>query len=339
MAITTNDGIAVEKGPMRAEPAGGRPWIRRSISSLDPIAGPLALFAQRRRREGVIALYHRIAPTPSGIYPALHPDEFDKHCVVLKRSFNVIPLSELIERRRQDEPLEGCCSIAFDDGYLDFRDYALPILERHALPAAQFVITDCLETGRAPWNLRFRRLLLCSGDANAYDEGIYARLNRMRLGERDAWLEERESRLGEVDPFYAVPEMLRLSDLPGIERHGVELGSHTVSHCDLGETDAEATREELEVSKRRLEKLGHQALFVAYPNNSFTGVTTEIARAAGYEAGFGAGDRGVRSGDDPFRIPRIDVTDRPARMLRLELAGAVGAARRFRRRIVTRERD
>ena len=307
---------------------------RRGVSSLDPLLGPLSLLMQRLRREGAIALYHRVAPEPSLLYQPLHPDEFAGHCTVLKRSFRVIPLSELLDRQRTGRSVAGCCSIAFDDGYLDFRDHALPILEAHSLPAAQFVITDCLESGRAPWNLRLNGLALRSSEIDAGYETMFAQLNHMAPAERDDWLAEREGTAAPADPRYQPPEMLRISDLCMIGSRGVEFGSHTVSHCSLGATDARTVQRELSESKRRLEELtGKEVSMVAYPNDSLTGSTMELARQVGYDAGLRSGNRGIGPRSNLFALPRFDVTDRPVEMLRMELGGTVESLRRLRSRI------
>src|SRR5262245_6063961 len=135
--------------PARHAQSGSRGTsaIRRAIGMVDPLLGRLALIVQRHRDEGVIALYHRVSPEPNLVYEPLHPREFDKHCSLLKRAFDVIPLSELLERHRAGKSLAGFCSITFDDGYLDFREHALPVLQSHGLRATQFLITRCLDTG------------------------------------------------------------------------------------------------------------------------------------------------------------------------------------------------
>ena len=224
--------------------------------------------------------------------------------------------------------------MAFDDGYLDFRDHALPILEAHGLPVAQFVITDCLELGRAPWNLRLKALALRSVEIDATYETMVARLNRMAPTERDDWLSERERTVAPADPRHDPPEMLRVPDLHMLGSRGVEFGSHTVSHCSLGEADGRTVQQELRTSKRRLEELtGEEVSMVAYPNDSLTRSTMELARGAGYDAGLRSGNRGIGPRSNLFALPRFDVTDRPVEMLRVELGGTVESLRRLRSRI------
>jgi peptidoglycan/xylan/chitin deacetylase (PgdA/CDA1 family) len=308
---------------------------RRAFSLLDPVVGRLALIAQRQRNAGVVVLYHRVAPGRNAIYPPLHPAEFELHCALLKDYFDVVRLSELVERRRAGDSLNRYCAITFDDGYADFRDYALPIAEAHCLPVTQFPITECLETGKPPWDLRLQRVLLCSPWSDLADEGLFARLNRISVAERDEWLAGYEREIEPSGELHELPKMLRSSDLDGLRARGVEIGSHTMSHRRLADVDRLTAQEELAGSRARLgEMLGGQPSFVAYPLGSRTAEVGRLARDAGYDAGLVAGSRRFDHRCDPFAIPRFDVTDRPANMLRLELGGVVPMMRRIRSRVL-----
>jgi peptidoglycan/xylan/chitin deacetylase (PgdA/CDA1 family) len=44
--------------------------------------------------------------------------------------------------------------ISFDDGYADFVDYALPILDELNIPSNQNIIPYCVESGEPPWNVK-----------------------------------------------------------------------------------------------------------------------------------------------------------------------------------------
>ena len=170
-----------------------------------------------------------------------------------------------------------------------------------------------------------------SSEIDASHEILFSRLNRMAPTERESWLDEHERAVAPADSLYQPPDMLRISDLPAIRSRGVELGSHTVSHNNLGETKPRTMRRELSASKRRLEELtGEDVSMVAYPNDSFTSSTMAVARHAGYEAGLRTGNRGIGPRSNLFALPRFDVTDRPVGMLRVELGGMVESLRRLR---------
>jgi hypothetical protein len=90
----------------------------------------------------------------------------------------------------------------------------------------------------------------------------------------------------------------------------------------------------LSESKRRLEELtGKEVSMVAYPNDSLTCSTMELACRVGYDAGLRSGNRGIGPRSNRFALPRFDVTDRPVKMLRVELGGTVESLRRLRGRI------
>jgi peptidoglycan/xylan/chitin deacetylase (PgdA/CDA1 family) len=303
--------------------------IRRVIGLSDSLFGRLALAAQRRREEGVIALYHRIAPEPNLIYPPLHPDEFDKHCSLLKQWFTVLPLSELLELHGRGRSLAGLCSITFDDGYRDFLEHALPALDAHGLSATQFVITDCVASGQPPWDLRLLRITLCAPDGGDC-AALLPRLNAMPPADRDRWLRQRESELPPTGPLHQLPQMLRASDLADISAGSADLGSHTVSHRMLADVDLDTARAELTDSLAWLQDKGRDISVVAYPKGSVTHPVMDLAQEAGYQAGLAVSNRGIDPRSERFRLPRVDITDRPVRMLRMELAGTTERLRRLR---------
>jgi len=49
-----------------------------------------------------------------------------------------------------DDSTTQIAAITFDDGYQDFYDHALPMLQRKGIPSAIFVMTDYAGTGQVP---------------------------------------------------------------------------------------------------------------------------------------------------------------------------------------------
>jgi peptidoglycan/xylan/chitin deacetylase (PgdA/CDA1 family) len=85
---------------------------------------------------------------------------------------------------------------------------------------------------------------------------------------------------------------------------GFEVGSHTLSHCDLtrkreGESDqafSERVREELSVSKKILDqKLGQNTAYVAFPYGEYDPAVLAVCQKVGYKLGFS-----VKNGENPF---------------------------------------
>jgi peptidoglycan/xylan/chitin deacetylase (PgdA/CDA1 family) len=89
---------------------------------------------------------------------------------------------------------------------------------------------------------------------------------------------------------------------------GHEIGSHTVTHADLGAVSDEEARRELCESKEALEKqLGRRVRWLAYPfggKKNFRPVVLALAEEAGYEGCLSGYGGFVRPGADPRLLPR-----------------------------------
>ena len=90
------------------------------------------------RGRGVILTFHRVrpfAPTTPGYAPnrllEVTPAFLDEALTLVRRlGFELVSLTEA--RRRLIEGGPRFAALTFDDGYRDTRDFALPVLEKHA---------------------------------------------------------------------------------------------------------------------------------------------------------------------------------------------------------------
>ncbi len=117
-------------------------------------------------------------------------------------------------------------------------------------------------------------------------------------------------------------------DLREMVRLGHEIGSHTVSHADLGTVSSEEVRRELIDSKKVLEaRLGRPARWFAYPfggHSNFRLADLPLVYEAGYEACFSGYGGFVRRGMDGTVLPREPVPYfRSLLNLELHLAGCL----------------
>src|SRR2546423_8905789 len=96
----------------------------------------------------LVLLYHRIAdchPDPYAL--CVSPRHFEEHLEVLHHKLAVVGLDQL-----EDRPDLGLrAAITFDDGYADCFHTALPILNRHNIPATFFLVAGVIGTQRAFW--------------------------------------------------------------------------------------------------------------------------------------------------------------------------------------------
>lgn len=161
--------------------------------------------------------------------------------------------------------------LSFDDGFRNNFTNALPILQRHKVPAIFFVPTALMS---APWqSARFYCL--------------------------------------ERTLLKSVVELLRWDDLKAMRDAGYDVGSHTRTHARFAaiSQDTALLQDELFGSKDDLEtRLGIECRYISWPYGRLTDAdeeSLEMAQRAGYRACFGAFRGTVVPGEtDPFSIPR-----------------------------------
>jgi peptidoglycan/xylan/chitin deacetylase (PgdA/CDA1 family) len=89
-----------------------------------------------------VLMYHSISH-PAGPDPHLlrvHPDRLDRHLRLLRRlGLRGVGLTELLRAQERGEA-GRLVALTFDDGYTDFRQHAMPVLERHGMSATLYVV-------------------------------------------------------------------------------------------------------------------------------------------------------------------------------------------------------
>lgn len=98
-----------------------------------------------RPRRIPILQYHSISTTTTAALRrrTVEPDQFAAHMRHLVRNgYWALTVSDLTDRIRSGAPLPSRpVAITFDDGFADFHTNALPVLERHHLPATLYIPT------------------------------------------------------------------------------------------------------------------------------------------------------------------------------------------------------
>ncbi len=99
-----------------------------------------------------ILIFHRVLPEVDPLFEDT-PDaaRFEQQMQWAARWFNVLPLSEAVQRLQSGSLPARALSITFDDGYADNATVAAPLLKRLGLTATFFVTTGVLNGGRM-WN-------------------------------------------------------------------------------------------------------------------------------------------------------------------------------------------
>ncbi len=219
--------------------------------------------------------YHMVADKPHPFYPQISTERFRREIEHLSKNYRVLPLGEIVGRVRAGKPVNGCVAVTFDDGFLDNFLVAYPILKRYKAPATIFLITDCIDTGEAPWFIRFRfafancqkkRLRLKLGETflderlNEARERWEASEKAMRYlqscpeRERREKLEEIYESLGANNFDELRGMMLDWTEVREMSRNGISFGAHTASHPVLFNLPLTEAENELRTSKSIIEE-------------------------------------------------------------------------------------
>jgi peptidoglycan/xylan/chitin deacetylase (PgdA/CDA1 family) len=99
----------------------------------------------------VVVAFHRIQDAPASDGLSVAVDMFARLCRFFADRFRVVSLSEIVTRLEEGRRLDRHLAITFDDGYRDNFVNAIPVLEKFALPATFFVVSDWIGTDAVPW--------------------------------------------------------------------------------------------------------------------------------------------------------------------------------------------
>lgn len=100
-----------------------------------------------------ILVYHGIAPSSS---PAMAPYTVDPQTfsyqldAIKSRGMRCVTISELVRIYRSEtkyEITEPLIALTFDDGYADFAQYALPLMEARGIPSTLYVTSGWIDGG------------------------------------------------------------------------------------------------------------------------------------------------------------------------------------------------
>jgi peptidoglycan/xylan/chitin deacetylase (PgdA/CDA1 family) len=221
--------------------------------------------------------------------------------------YAIVSLDEALRRIEHPDPRRPpFAALTFDDGFRDNRDWALPVLERHGVPAVFYVTTGFADRTARLWWVeleeairRTERVVVEIGgerldlpartaqDKRAAFAAIYWKLRRQP---EECLLQV----IGDLCATSAVNGRDLVDELcldwPAIERMAthplVTIGAHTKSHVMLAKHSEACVSNELVDARSILEqRLGRPVRHLAYPVGDRTSAAARefrLARLAGY---------------------------------------------------------
>jgi peptidoglycan/xylan/chitin deacetylase (PgdA/CDA1 family) len=286
------------------------------------------------RRGSAILLYHRVSSRTDDVHGmAVSPDAFRAQLDHLCRQWRPTRLETLAEASVRDEPPEGTdgsIALTFDDGYLDNLECAARILEEFEVPATFFLTTERLNRPRLYWWDSLEAIFLTSPDLPATTtvriDGVSrtfhtADRRQRRAAHDDLYLILKASppavrddlirQLSRATAVTVAPDDDRpilADEVRALARFPlVDVGAHSVHHMTLPSLSAEDLHREIFECRSELERtLGRAVSLFAYPFGDTSAETTEMVRAADYRFAVGCEPRGLRPGEHPYRLPRLE---------------------------------
>jgi peptidoglycan/xylan/chitin deacetylase (PgdA/CDA1 family) len=276
----------------------------------------------------VVVAYHRVVEDFACSSATSNPSMlvsvpmFEKQLDWIGRRYRFVDLDELGARLESGDPSKaGVAAITFDDGYQDFYDLALPLLQRKGIPAAVFVVTDYVGTSLVPVHdrlyllLKRRRREMPRGvrrvaqlpDISQLDPytALRTMLESLPLDAVQSVVDALEAEDPLPDDLCAPFRSLSWEALERIHRAAVTVGSHTRSHVVMpNETRSRVMHEAIASRETLSMRLGGVPIrHFAYPSGLFDSVAVRAVAAAGYRFAYATAPR--PSAQDPLlSIPR-----------------------------------
>jgi peptidoglycan/xylan/chitin deacetylase (PgdA/CDA1 family) len=327
----------------------------RDLASRGLVTAGFTRVGRRLRDQGgALILYgHRVSADDESFFQGLAPQWFREQLEYLARHYEIIPLSTLVACVEESRPFPPrSVVLTFDDGFRDFVEQAMPLLEASGAKATVFVVTQSLSEGHLPWSQRLgyafqhstvtelehpslgpRPVSLAS---TAERRGAYARVKLQLVSlarePRDAIISEIADRLA-VDP--PRDRMMTWDHAREVLAAGHEVGAHTYSHPLLARIPPSEARSEMERSRVDLEEhLGLRSPTFCFPAGSTSATLQASVRDLGFRSCFLPNQtrRFNRLGEvDAFSLVRVGLPNAPATHLEAELDGPFHAIRRMGR--------
>jgi len=240
---------------------------------------------------------HRVGEPRVGGYPPLDAAIFEELLGWLAQRFEIVVFGDLEGPTKGEKPP---LILSFDDGYKDFIEIAVPILDRRRIRVNHNIVPGCVTSGRPPMNVELQDFIasapatllretplpgLPSGaDPDQRERSCLrasAALKAKPVAEQKSIFAELVDAFARFDGFRATA-MMTLDDIRQLTRSH-EFGAHSFEHASMDCESDEYLREDAYRCAQFFEtKLGFTPEIYAFPNGRARQEQTKIIAEAGY---------------------------------------------------------
>ncbi|HEU4429378.1 MAG TPA: polysaccharide deacetylase family protein, partial [Myxococcota bacterium] len=201
--------------------------------------------------------YHTVSDRPLAharhLFAYKSSAQFERDLVWLKQRFTLVGHAEIVRHLRGEAPLPAnAASVSFDDGLAECFDVARPLLQKHGVPCAFFVVRDLVDNARL---MHKSAVSLCLDALEATRDDGVAELAARAGDALGARLDSRaalaaalraltirdEDRVRAACKAFGVDEAEALRARPyltseqirQLARDGFTIGGHTTRHAEL----------------------------------------------------------------------------------------------------------
>jgi peptidoglycan/xylan/chitin deacetylase (PgdA/CDA1 family) len=318
------------------------------------LSGLWKVFKYFNRNRIAVLMYHGLTDREAICWTQVNINRFAEQMNYIKREYNPISLKEAVSALESGRPAEYGVVVTFDDGYANNASLAYPILKKHEIPAAIFLMTSLLDRdgpyGGFMWTDYVYALLGSTekreadlgrvelgsyvfsalSDACRVKDDICGRLKKVSDDRKNAAIDGLERELGKkIDArFEAEFGGMTWSEARRLAADElIEFGAHTVNHVILSRVPENMMHSEIIDSKGKIEaELSGEVTSFAYPNGRREDFNSEVRKvvAENFDCAVTTIEGFNRPGDDLYELKRIGIgNDLTFWEFKLRLSGTI----------------
>jgi peptidoglycan/xylan/chitin deacetylase (PgdA/CDA1 family) len=213
-------------------------------------------------------------------------ERFVEQIDILNANYHIIPLRDAITKyQAKEENGKEYVVLTFDDGYWDNYEFVFKILKSKGLSATFFLPTDYISCNKTVWDWEILRMLCLGKEINRVTidgEDFERRTNESRLSFCvraivrlkaakieiiEETIDHLKSQIDEAQCSFSAKDVCMTWEQVGtMSRHGMEIGSHSMSHRSLASIPAQEAFHEITKGREVIENnIEDKCLHFAFP--------------------------------------------------------------------------